>query len=371
MRCATLVKSIEVTGDAYQIGRGLGEAAARAFHETVVNVERYKKLKRDWSGSERLMDLLGAARQAYPEFLREIEGIADGAGADFEDVFLWNCRGDFPGGGTESHAHTAGCTTVMLPAEGDAPAVIAHNEDDQAELDGRCFMARVRPSYGIGFTSFYSPGLLPGHTFAVNDAGLVQTINNIRPHDQKAGIPRHIIARAVLNSADLDGALAVLSRRDRASGFHHNLGQAGCGQLLSVEAPASKCVVHRIAFAAVHTNHLVFPEFADIAQEVANSSVSRQRRAEALISDGALEGRDALVILGDDADKELPICRKRQGGTDPGFTLASAVFEVNRDRVVWRVHSHPLEAPEISGIQHLAEAPGAARRAGRSAAPVS
>ena len=84
----------------------------------------------------------------------------------------------------------------------------------------------MRPSHGIGFTSFYSPGLLPGHTFAVNDAGLVQAINHIRPHDQTAGIPRHFIARAVLGSADLDAALSVLSRRDRASGFHHNLGNA-------------------------------------------------------------------------------------------------------------------------------------------------
>jgi len=351
------VKSLEVAGDAYQIGRGLGKAAAGAIREILVNVERYQALERDWSGSDRLTALLAAARQIYPGFLREIEGIADGAGVDFDDVFLWNCRGDFPGGGDQSHADIAGCTTVMIPASGAEPAIIAHNEDDQAELDGRCFLVRVRPSDGMGFTSFYSPGLLPGHTFAVNDAGLVQTINHIRPHDQTAGIPRHIVARAVLASADLDGALAVLSRRDRASGFHHNLGQAGRGQLLSVEAPASMCVVHHVASATVHTNHLVFPECADIVQEVADSSASRQRRAEALISDGALESRDTSVVLGDDADADLPICRKRRGGTDPGYTLATAVFEVARERVVWRVHSHPLEAPEFSGIQQVAGEP--------------
>jgi hypothetical protein len=170
-------------------------------------------------------------------------------------------------------------------------------------------------------------------------------------------VPRHLVARAVLGSADLDAALVVLSRRDRASGFHHNLGQAGRSQLLSVEAPASKCVVHRVASAAVHTNHLVFPECADIVQEVADSSASRQRRAEALISDGALEGRDPLVVLGDEADADLPICRKRRGGTDPGYTLATAVFQVARERIIWRVHSHPREAPEFSGTQQLAGEP--------------
>jgi len=346
---SALVKSIEISGDAYQVGHGLGEAAARTIHETVLNVERFKLLKRDWSASDRLKSLLTATRQAYPEFLREIEGIARGAGADFDDIFLWNCRGDFPGGGDQSPAEAAGCTTVMIPANGTQAAIIAHNEDDQAELDGHCFLASVRPSHGLGFFSFYSPGLLPGHTFAVNDAGLVQTINHIRPHDQVAGIPRHIIARAVLASTDLDGALAILSRRDRASGFHHNLGQAGSEGLLSVEAPASMCVVRHITSAAVHSNHLVFPECADIGQEVADSSASRQRRAEALISDGALEGRDALVVLGDQAQADLPICRKRRGGTDPGYTLATAVFEVARERVDWRVYADPRETPAFSG----------------------
>ena len=67
MRVVTVFKSIEVAGDAYQIGRGLGEAAARAFHETVTKVERYEILKRDWSGSERLKALV--VKSLVPEHL--------------------------------------------------------------------------------------------------------------------------------------------------------------------------------------------------------------------------------------------------------------------------------------------------------------
>ena len=178
------MQSLEISGDAYGIGRALGEAAADALREVVPRLARFRALENEWAGSERLKALLGAARTAYPEHVREIEGIADGAGMDFDTVFLWNCRGDFPGGGDQQPAEDAGCTTVMLPARGDEPPIIAHNEDDQPELDGHCFLVRVRPDGGLPFTSFYSPGLLPGHTFGVNDAGLVQTINHIRPHDQ-------------------------------------------------------------------------------------------------------------------------------------------------------------------------------------------
>jgi hypothetical protein len=343
------VREIEVGGDAYQLGRGLGEAAATAIREIVPRLARFQSLESEWAGSDRLRALLGAAREAFPEYVREIEGIADGAGVGFETMFLWNCRGDFPGGGDQQHPEDAGCTTVMIPALGDEPAIIAHNEDDQAELDGHCFLVRARPRDGIGFTSFYSPGLLPGHTFGANDAGLVQTINHIRPHDQTVGIPRHLITRAILGSVDLDAALAILDRGDRASGFHHNLGQAGDDRLLSVEAPASRCVAHPVRAATVHANHLVFPECADIDQETTESSLRRQRRADSLISEGVLEGRDATTVLGDAEDPELPICRKRRGGVDTGYTLASALFSIAEDRVDWRVHTHPGEAPTFSG----------------------
>ncbi len=67
---------------------------------------------------------------------------------------------------------------------------------------------------------------------------------------------------------------------------------AARARLLSMEAPTSLCVVNHVAFAAVHTKYLVFPECADIAQEVADFSASLQRRAEALIAGEALEGRD-------------------------------------------------------------------------------
>ena len=343
------MRSIEVAGDAYAIGRGLGEAAAAAFRDVVPGLARFRALERDWAGSDRLAALLGAARAAYPEYVREIEGIADGARVDFEAVFLWNCRGDFPGGGDQQSGEDAGCTTVMLPARGDAPAVIGHNEDDQPELDGHCFLARVQPDQGLAFTSFYSPGLLPGHTFGVNDAGLVQTINHIRSRDQSVGVPRHIITRAVLGCADLESAMAVLGRRDRASGFHHNLGQAGGAPLLSVEAPASVCAVHRVEHATAHANHLVFAECAGIDQEVTASSARRQARAEALIAGGSLEGGDPSTVLGDDTDPELPICRKRRNQTDPGYTLASAVFTFTEERVEWRVHADPRAAPEHEG----------------------
>ncbi|TGV68304.1 peptidase C45, partial [Mesorhizobium sp. M00.F.Ca.ET.158.01.1.1] len=49
---------------------------------------------------------------------------------------------------------------------------------------------------------------------------LVQTVNNTRPLAGGAGVPRMVLARAVLDAADLDAALALLESVTRAGAFH-------------------------------------------------------------------------------------------------------------------------------------------------------
>jgi len=339
---------IEATGDPYEIGFALGRQGGASFRRIVMNLDRYNALA-PFRGSERLAQIEASSRAAYPALMREVDGMAAGAEVAFEDIFLWNCRGDLPG--VFAIAGAQGCTDVIIP--GDAarclPAIIAHNEDDAPDLADACFLAMVRPQGEPAFMSFCSPGLLPGHTFAVNAAGLVQTINHIRPRDQKAGIARHIVARAVLGCRTLTDARRLLERPDRSGGFHHNLGEMGSMDVASVEAPASGCVGRNIGTPSAHANHLVFDEFADIEQEIARSSRERQKRAMALIRSPGV-GRNALSVLADTNDPHWPICRKRRGGPDSGYTLATAVFEIGPADVRWRVYRDPREAAVLAGV---------------------
>jgi hypothetical protein len=341
---------LEAKGDHYQIGLALGRAAGRVLCEKVLRIGRFRALKSDPDALRALDVLERAARDAFPNIMREVDGIAAGSGMEFRDVWLWNCRGDFAGGGDQSGDTLAGCTTVLIPGTERGAAVIGHNEDDQVELYGSCFIVRVLPDDGPAFLSFYSPGLLPGHTFAVNDAGLVQTINHIRPYDQRPGVPRHVIARAVLSQSSLQSAVALLKREDRASGFHHNLGMCGEQILISVEAPASGCAVEQVSERPrAHTNHLICDQFANLEQELARSSRDRLRRAQAIIDEGALAARDPLVILQDSAGNGMPIYRKGQYPGDSGYTLACAVFEIGTAGVDWCVYTDSTSEPELRG----------------------
>jgi len=341
------IEQVSVAGDGFTIGRGLGRAVAATVRERVFVTPEFRELEKRWKGSERLRQLEAAARRHFPEYVREIEGLAAGAELDFETLFLWNCRGDLrlPPDGAEAE----GCTCVLLPA-GEAPddtAVIAHNEDGAPEFLGHCSWVSVTPDVGPAFESFMYPGMLPGHTFGVNAAGLVQTINNVRVHDLQVGVPRHVVTRAILGCADIDDAVALLRRSDRASGFHHALGQAGSRRVISVEAPASGCHVNEISKPTAHANHLVYADFDETPQEVTESSELRQDRAAAMLANG---GRDPEAVL---FDNEAPVYRDNDDGDDYAQTLATGVFKLAADRVDWAVHANPSERNALKGTIHV------------------
>ena len=349
--------AVTAAGDAYAIGRALGEASAGALREIVPATGRFRALVREWRGSDRVRALEAAARAAWPRYVREIEGIADGAGIAFETAFLWNCRGDLPGVGSRMlGTSAAGSTTVAIPARGSRSAVIAHNEDDEPELDRHCRIVDVQPDDAPGFVSFYSPGLIPGHAFAVNRAGLVQTIDDLGPHDHATGVPRHLVCRAVLDCEGLDDAVSRIRDTVRAGGFHHCLGRAGDRRLLSVEAPANGCAVREVSVPRAHANHLVHERFAHRPQVIDPSSRSRQTRADALIAGGAVDGGDPLCVLGD-VGAPLPIRRREKDAGDPGRTLATAVFRIAETRVDWEVFDDLLHPPACRGRMDLPGTP--------------
>ena len=145
-------RHIQASGDPFAVGVAIGREGARAFHAVVRNLPRFQALQA-WQHSDRLNEIEAASRQAYPAYMRELDGIAEGAAADFQEIFLWSCRGDLPR--AEGFTGAQGCTDVMIPADpvSGAPAVMGHNEDDSPALDGHCFVATVTPDDGMAFTS--------------------------------------------------------------------------------------------------------------------------------------------------------------------------------------------------------------------------
>ncbi|MDR8729274.1 C45 family autoproteolytic acyltransferase/hydolase [Burkholderia pseudomultivorans] len=322
-----------IAGAPFDIGVRLGELARPVFDAYMQQSSAWQAVSR-WRGHPFVAALREAALAAYPDLVAELDGIAAGIGWPADDIFLWNCRGEL------IHNAPDGCTTLAA-RDADGTCWIAHNEDGDPFLRERCLLVEVRPHGKPGFISFYYPGSLPGHTFAANYAGIAQAINNLRIRTPAAGVPRMILARAVLDATSLDAALDVLRTHERASGFHHTLGATGDARLLSVEASVARCSIVDVARLAGHANHLVHPGSEAEAQIVTQSSADRQRRVDALtpgldtIDEAALRR-----VLGDRAPEGLPIYRDDPADPDDENTLATAAFAIHAAAIDFTIHQH-------------------------------
>lgn len=326
---------IEVGGAPYEVGVQLGRHAR-------ATVERYLVTTHAWASvmafreHPRVRAGKALTEQRFPRYWQELRGLADGLGLPFDDVFVWNCRGDVWSMAPD------GCTTVQLPGP---PPVLAHNEDGHAGLRDGCALALVRPAGGKAFTAFVYPASLPGHTFSVTESGLVQTVNNIRSQGTGDGLPRMVLVRAVLDCGDLDAAVALVSKAPRAGAFHLSLGQAGDSRLLSLEFTHDACSVATVTRPRCHANHLIHAATGGEAQIVTDSSRARQSRGDALLADAGMRP-SPLALLRDRARPALPIYRMQPDDPDHENTLATAVFEIATDRVAWQVYDRP-EGPAL------------------------
>lgn len=325
------IELFQVSGEPYEIGYRLGELARPVFTDYMNQSSAWQAVRR-WRGALFVQQLRQAANAHFPALLAELDGMAAGLGWSAEDMFIWNCRGEL------SHNTPDGCTTLAA-VEGNT-RVIAHNEDGDPFLRERCALVDVRPVGKPGFVSFYYPGSLPGHTFAASRAGIVQTINNLRIRVPVAGVPRMILARAVLDAASLDEALRILRDTPVASGFHHTLGCAGDTRIFSVEATAQRCSVQTVPHLYGHANHMTHPGCEAETQMVTDSSRDRQVRVDALLAAIArpLQSAAMLDVLHDRATASLPIYREDPLDPDGENTLATALFDIGSAGVSMKVY---------------------------------
>ncbi|HKX42631.1 MAG TPA: C45 family peptidase, partial [Burkholderiaceae bacterium] len=325
---------IDIAGTPHEAGRALGRFGARAVHEHLLHTKAWARVT-EWAGSEPAAAMAALVRERFAGIWSELQGLAEGLDLPFEEVFLWNCRGDLGGMAPD------GCTTVQLP--GDAQRRMVHNEDGDPGFAGHCALAACRIEGSPRFVSFVYPGSLPGHTFAVTDMGLAMTVNNLRALHVAAGVPRMVLTRALLDAPTLDGAVSLLREQPRAGGFHLTLGHRGSAELLSVEFSSQACSAVRVTQPSLHANHAIHPAVRDLPQLITGSSGHRQVRGDALLEEARARAQpvDPLAILGDTANAQFPIHRLDPADTDDENTLATADIVIRASHIDWRVHEHP------------------------------
>jgi hypothetical protein len=317
---------VEVQGSYREIGRGIGSAMGRTIRDYLESSRDYPRcvaFARE-RGPE-LERLLLSTRRRFPHLVEELQGMADGLGVPFLELFAYNCRSE-----TALLERGDGCSTLVLRS-GDR-MILAHNEDGDDRNVGRMFLAKVRAPSGITFLAYVYPGLLPGNGPGLNDRGIVQTTNYIQPRVLAPGVPRYFVGRAVLESKTLEAAVALATEDGRAFPWHHNLASLQEARYLSVEALPETYDVLEPRGVYIHTNHIIHPKLLEDPDEPPDvpgeSSRTRMRVLSAAIEEGGApddaDGLQKLLTLHE--GRPYSPCRHPQGSVH-GVTLGMAIFE--------------------------------------------
>tara|TARA_R110002072_G_scaffold51291_14_gene137563 strand:- start:601 stop:1629 length:1029 start_codon:yes stop_codon:yes gene_type:complete len=327
---------LHAAGTPRQIGFALGKQGRAAVHRHLTPAPIWQQVNRP-KLADRLAGLTAATKDGFPDVWEEIEGLAAGLELPVSQVMAWNCRGDLLA------ASPDGCTTVLKPGKNHT---VAHNEDGLPFFKGSCFIVEAAPKAAPGFRSFCYPGSLPGHTFAVTERNLIQTINNLRLRNVTLGAPRMVLARAVLGAGTLDQAVSLLNQTPSCGGFHMTLAQSGDPRLISIEFGAGQVSTREITTPSLHANHALHLSGALNHQIITASSRDRQRRGDSLLRQ---PDSDPRAILNDTGGPGLPIRRDRPDDPDSENTLATITLTVKPTGVVWSIYEEASGAPVYRG----------------------
>ncbi|MBN1657633.1 MAG: hypothetical protein JXA93_04485 [Anaerolineae bacterium] len=343
---------IEVVGGARARGEQQGEGCRE---KNVAAVARYreiipKAINMTWEQAVReARKFLPYAEEAFPLYVEELRGVAEGAGLSFHEVWTLNCYE----GLTETHQQVWGCTCMSVRDDQarDGHVLLAHNEDWSSVDSENVYLVRARPDDGppfIGMT--YGPLLV---NIGLNADGIGVAINSVYPTDGRVGVPRVLCSRAVLNARTIGQAIRACVPKLRAGGYSYLLADAH-GELYSIETSAT---THDISYGddgwLVHTNHYLAPKMQELEEAGTYSSshvrLNRARRLlRAQLGDVTVEGLQ--MILRDHVNYPNSICVHEDPADPPHereVTLASLVMDLT-DRVIWAAPGPPCQAEYLA-----------------------
>ena len=334
------------------IGRALADGHARAVGFTLRYTRRHGLSDRDIEPL--LAPYLAASRHAVPRLVAHLEGIAEGAGLRFIDVFAVNAfeelyavlEGAVPapdGVRIDSAAPPSQierCTDFVV--RGPDTTILAHNEQWYAGDDGGVAVIVEHPD-SDDETATVAPaavGTLP--LVGMNARGGALGLMSLSASDERVGVPRALLGRDGVGAVDRADARRRATRPDRAGGYSYMYAFRG-GDSFTLEVTATR---DALVEGAVHTNHALDPAIAEISEAPSPGSLSRHARASSLVADPPRAPSDVMRILGDHGAEGQDICVHPDPALgDEGSAIQFAMVCDVEAAVMWLATGQPCQTP--------------------------
>jgi len=260
-----------------------------------------------------------AVREYNADYATEIEAIAEAADLPPWKIYALNARTEI------INRRAPECTALYFARN----SILGQNWDWLAALEPLCVIATIVRPDGHWIVTLIEPGMLA--KIGMNSCGLGVCLNILLQPHGSAGVPVHVVLRAVLDSMNIEQAKQEIIRSGNDKASHLLLGDSR-GGCFGMELAAER--VHELTPTndlLVHTNHYLTPGIAE--PDPQSTTRDRLAKAQTLGGDASEQSAsDMRRILLDMSDGERSInstyrSRDDFDGMDAG-TVATLVMDL-------------------------------------------
>ncbi len=304
------VRVVHAKGSHYDVGYQIGTALKTNL---VREVEAMQE-ESGWAVFKAEAELfLQYSKKYVPEYVAEIQGAADAAGLELEDLFATVCEEI----GDSNYRYPRGCSDLVASNDvtRDGTVLVAHNNDTSASIQDDVTIIHYEVDGEPEIVAVGYGGL--GISVGYNSAGISLTGNQLNSNDMRPGVPRMLLVRKILAAETIGQAIDAAILQPRASNYNQVITDKN-GEIYSIEGSATD---YEPIYAAdgylVHTNHYTsawMRRFEDDPQQI-TASLVRYNRGMRLMKNnvGNITIEMLMGFLSDHINYPLSICRHGRG----------------------------------------------------------
>jgi len=340
--CHTQV--LTLSGSPYRIGFKHGKKARNKVHTSLTTYEKMFKDYVDISWKEACEKALLHVREIEkynPNYINEMEGIANGAGVRFEDILALNARSEIA-----LISALDGCTSFALTKPKTVNTWLAQNWDWRGSQIDSLIQVKIESENFPSIEMITEAGIIG--KIGCNDAGIGVCLNALVTDTWRPKVPVHLGLRAILESKTIEEALSKVQYNQMASSVHFLIGSK-TGKIKSVEAsPICSIVKESKNGMIAHTNHIFSVQLKKkVKEDPFPDSLVRLKKINNKLEKifGNTKHEILFQILSDHDNFPHSICRHEsfeQSGRSKIETVFSIVMNLSQNEVSW-IKGKPCE----------------------------